>query len=146
MAIGYAMPPVDELTEAQRRALASFDALLAAHGGAPQRLLVIDAEGQETEVSRATLGDLLPAVAVAARVLAADTPPDERELTTTQAARWLHVSRQHLVDLLKAGTIPYRMVGAHHRVRLGDLRAFKGRQRDALRTITRLGEELGYDE
>jgi excisionase family DNA binding protein len=146
MATNYASPTVDALTEAQRRALAAFDALLAAHGGAPQRLIVIDAEGREAEVSRAVLGDLLPAVAVAARVLAAEAPPDERELTTTQAARWLHVSRQHLVDLLKAGTIPYRMVGAHHRVRLGDLRAFKGRQRAALRAITRIGEALGYDE
>jgi len=146
MATNYASPTVDALTEAQRRALAAFDALLAAHGGAPQRLIVIDAEGREAEVSRAVLGDLLPAVAVAARVLAAEAPPDERELTTTQAARWLHVSRQHLVALLKAGTIPYRMVGAHHRVRLGDLRAFKGRQRAALRAITRIGEALGYDE
>ncbi len=136
MATNYASPTVDALTEAQRRALAAFDALLAAHGGAPQRLIVIDAEGREAEVSRAVLGDLLPAVAVAARVLAAEAPPDERELTTTQ----------HLVDLLKAGTIPYRMVGAHHRVRLGDLRAFKGRQRAALRAITRIGEALGYDE
>ncbi|MFN8537832.1 MAG: hypothetical protein U0232_10190 [Thermomicrobiales bacterium] len=48
-------------------------------------------------------------------------------------------------DLLKVGAIPYRMVGAHHRVRLGDLRAYKG-QRAALRELTRIGEEFGYDE
>ena len=83
-------------------------------------------------------------MAVAARVLAEEST-DDRELSTTRAARRLRVSRQHLVDLLKAGAIPYRMVGAHHRVRLGDLRAYQARQRGALRAITRIGEELGYD-
>ena len=138
--------PVDRLTAAQRRALVSFNALLAAPGGAPQRVIVVDADGRQAEVPQAALGDLLPAVAVAARVLAAEGLPDERELSTTQAARWLQVSRQHLVDLLKAGALPYRMVGAHHRVRVGDLRAFQARQRAALRELTRIGEELGYDE
>lgn len=138
--------PVDELTEAQRRALAAFNALLSAEGGAPQRLIVVDAEGHEAEVPRAALGDLLPAVAAATRVLAADPASDDRELSTTLAARWLHVSRQHLVDLLKARAIPFRMVGAHHRIRVGDLRAFKERQRAALREMSRIGEELGYDE
>lgn len=138
-------PPIDGLTEGQRRALTEFSALLSAHGEVPQRLIVVDAEGQETEVPPVALGDLLPAVAVAARILA-EEPADDHELSTTQAARWLRVSRQHLVDLLKVGAIPYRMVGAHHRVRLGDLRAYKERQRAALREITRIGEELGYDE
>jgi excisionase family DNA binding protein len=137
-------PSADGLTEAQRRALAEFSALLSARGEVPQRLIVVDAEGHETEVPPMALGDLLPAVAAAARALA-EEPADDRELSSTQAARWLRVSRQHLVDLLKVGAIPYRMVGAHHRVRLGDLRAYKERQRAALREITRIGEELGYD-
>ena len=138
----------NDLTPAQRRALASFSTLLAGGGAPPRRLLVVDGAGQETEVPAATLGDLLPAVATAARVLAAAPSPvgDERELTTTQAARWLQVSRQYLVDLLKAGAIPYRKVGTHHRIRLGDLRAFRMRQRSALQALTRLGEDLGYDE
>jgi excisionase family DNA binding protein len=139
-------PPADVLTEAQRHALAAFYALLSARGEVPRRLIVVDSAGQETEVPADALGDLLPAMAAAAQLLAAEEPPDDRELSSTQAARWLRVSRQHLVDLLKVGAIPYRMVGAHHRVRLGDLRAFKERQRAALREITRIGEELGYDE
>lgn len=142
--VGVAPPP-DGMTEAQQRALAAFSALLSARGEVPRRLIVVDAEGHETEVPPAALGDLVPAVAVAARVLA-EEPTADRELSTTRAARWLRVSRQHLVDLLKAGAIPYRMVGAHHRVRLGDLRAYQERQRAALRAITRIGEELGYDE
>lgn len=143
-------PSPSELTAAQRRALASFNALLTAREAPPRRLIVVDAAGRRDEVPPAALDDLLPAVAAATRVLAAeaglDVLPDDHELTTTQAAHWLRVSRQHLVDLLKAGALPYRMVGAHHRVRVGDLRAFKDRQRAALREITRLGEALGYDE
>lgn len=137
------------LTAAQRRALVSFSTLLAGSGEPPRRVIIIDAEGQQTEVPPAALGDLLPAVMAAAHALAPESEPpvlpDDRELTTTQAARWLQVSRQYLVDLLKAGAIPYQRVGTHHRVRVGDLRDFKERQRAALREITRLGEELGYD-
>lgn len=139
-------PLADTLSEAQQDALTAFDALLTASGREPQRLLVIDAEGKEIEVSRAALDDLLPAVAIVARSLTTDRLSDDEELTTTQGARWLRVSRQHLVNLLKARVIPYRMVGAHHRIRLGDLRAFREQQRGALREITRIGEELGYDE
>ena len=142
--------PVDQLTDAQQRALTSFNNLLTAQAAPPRRVIIIDAEGRQHEVPPAALGDLLPAVAAATHVLAAESAlrslPDDRELSTTRAARWLQVSRQHLVDLLKAGAIPYRKVGAHHRVRIGDLRDFKARQRVALREITRIGEELGYDE
>ena len=144
--MAHAILPVDQLTEAQRQALVSFNALLAARGGAPQRVIVVDAAGQQSEVPQAALGDLLPAVAAAARVLATEGLPDDQELSTTRAAQWLRISRQYLVDLLKAGALPYRMVGAHHRVRVGDLRAFQAQQRSALRELTRIGEALGYDE
>lgn len=138
------------LTAAQRQALASFSTLLTESGETPQRVIIIDAKGRPIEVPAATLSELLPAVAIAARLLASEPGmlplPDDRELTTTQAARWLQVSRQYLVDLLKAGVIPYQRVGTHHRIRVGDLRDFKARQRAAVQEITRLGEALGYDE
>src|SRR5262245_39980233 len=84
IAMAHGAPSADGLTEAQRRALAEFSALLSAHGEVPRRLIVVDAEGQETEVSPVALDDLLPAVAVAARVLAEELA-DDRELSTTQA-------------------------------------------------------------
>lgn len=138
-----------ELTAAQRRALVSFNALLTMLEERPQRVIIVDASGQEVEVPSATLDDLLPAVAAATKALtvSAEAPvsDEDQELTTTQAANRLQVSRQYLVDLLKAGAIPYSRVGTHRRIRVGDLIAFKERQRSAIDRITRLGEELGYD-
>jgi excisionase family DNA binding protein len=138
------------LTGPQQRALQEFGDLLAAGNGTPPRVIVMDAEGHQRELSPETVGALAPAVATAARVLASDMPfaalPDDAELTTTKAARFLKVSRQYFARLLDQGVIPYRMVGTHHRVRLGDLRAFKARQRAAIRDLAQLSVDLGiYD-
>ena len=45
-------------------------------------------------------------------------------LTTTQAARILHCSRQHVVNLCDQGRLPHTWVGRHRRIRRLDVDAF----------------------
>ena len=73
--------------------------------------------------------------------------PLHAELTPRQAADLLQVSRTHLVQLLDAGRIPCRKVGAHRRVRAVDVvdyrRETESRRRAALDELTARDQELG---
>jgi len=58
--------------------------------------------------------------------------PNDREMTTQQAADFLNMSRPYLIKLLEQGDISYTKVGAHRRIRSQDIMAYK-QQRDAQR-------------
>ena len=73
--------------------------------------------------------------------------PEDETFTTQAAADYLGVSRQHLVDLLEGGQIPFHKVGSHRRVAFRDLLAYEKRRdkerRAALDELARAVDEAG---
>ncbi len=73
------------------------------------------------------------------------------DLSTTQAADLLGVSRPFVVKLVDSGELPSHKVGTHRRVYLRDLIAFKHRRdqkgREALARLVEDAQELDiYDK
>lgn len=70
----------------------------------------------------------------------------EEEVTPARAARFLGVSRPHVVNaLLQTGALPYRMVGKHHRIAMTDLLAYQAervQRHAAADALIRLSEDL----
>ena len=144
-------PAVVALTSEERQALHVFQEQLAAHAGAGTRVLVADQDGRPVAEVAADPAALAAALAVADRLFAPGKPvavvDEDAELTTTAAARLLGVSRQYLARLLDRGAIPHRLAGTHHRLRVGDLLAYRARRREGVRELARLSDEFGlYDE
>ncbi len=139
MIIRAAAPDVVTLTAEEQQALSELSEQLEAHAGPGARVLVADPVA------------LASALAVAARLFRPGKPvtvlDEGAELTTTQAAQLLQVSRQYLARLLDRGAIPHRLVGTHHRIQIGDLLAYRARRRAGVREIAQLSDEFGiYDE
>ncbi len=81
--------------------------------------------GQLPEVARQLLSRILTELADGH---ALSVLPIEADLTTSQAASFLNVSRPYVSRLLDEGKLPFHTVGTHKRVRLRDLRAYRERQ------------------
>ena len=137
------------------------DSALARESGQRLAAHLGHAEGLRLEVKTSTSSEelILPhsALRLLVRVLnemgqgnAVTLTPLRAELTTQQAADLLNVSRPHLVKLLDEGAMPSRKVGAHRRVLLEDLLAYKrdfqSRRQASLEELAALGQDLkmGY--
>jgi excisionase family DNA binding protein len=77
--------------------------------------------------------------------------PVQAELTTQQAADLLNFSRPHLIKVLDAGELNFRMVGTHRKVLARDVFAYRDRttlqRREALTRMVAADEAMGlYDD
>ncbi|MDN5856204.1 MAG: helix-turn-helix domain-containing protein [Actinomycetia bacterium] len=74
----------------------------------------------------------------------------DAELTPTEAAALLGMSRPQVRKLMDSGLLEFLKVGTHHRVRVSDVRAFldreRVRRRGALAEFAELQDELGQTE
>jgi excisionase family DNA binding protein len=72
--------------------------------------------------------------------------PIEAELTTSQAAELIGVSRPHLIKLLESGDIPFHLAGTHRRVRLDSVLTYRrelDRRIGVMQELMRETEALG---
>jgi excisionase family DNA binding protein len=101
-------------------------------GGRPA---LVDAEGNRTELPDAIYEMMVHLIQSMKQGRSVIMMPEDETFTTQAAANFLGVSRQHLVDLLEEGEIPFHKVGSHRRVYFRDLKEYADR-RDAKRRET----------
>jgi excisionase family DNA binding protein len=128
------------LAESSMRSLAHLLALL--RDAAPEvkpleeaslRLSVERSGGERTELSvpSAALPLLIALLTELSQGKEVAVVTTDTEVTTQQAADFMHVSRPYVVKLVDAGKIPSRKVGVRRRVRLGDVLRYMEETGDA---------------
>nr|MDT0659268.1 helix-turn-helix domain-containing protein [Micromonospora sp. DSM 115978] len=73
--------------------------------------------------------------------------PANAEVSPTEAAVLLTMSRPQVRTLMDRGLLQSRKVGTHHRIRISSIRVFleaeRGRRREALAELAAVQNELG---
>ncbi|RIQ18930.1 DNA-binding protein [Jiangella rhizosphaerae] len=112
----------------------------------------LDAGGDEVQVSlsRETAELLARVVDARARGQQVLVTRGHAEVTPSEAAELLGMSRPQVRKLMDQGVLDFRKVGAHHRIRVSSIRAFldaeRPRRRAALEDLADLQDELGLTE
>lgn len=100
------------------------------HKGEDLKIRVEGDQEEEIIVLPATIVTLLLGMLrMKANGLSMALAPLHSELTTSQAADIINVSRPYLIKLLEAGEIPYHKVGSHRRIRREDVMTYKQKHR-----------------
>ena len=112
----------------------------------------LEGAGGEVKVklSRATAELVSQLVDARARGEEIVVTPGTAEVTPTEAAVLLGMSRPQVRKLMDRGLLEFRMVGTHHRIRVSSIREFlaaeQPRRREALAKLADLQNELGLTE
>lgn len=114
----------------------------------PVRVLVIDAELETPiELPTGAVRLLLNILEAMGDGYGVTMMPVGAELTTSQAAGILNVSRPYIVKLVEEGELPHHKVGKHRRLKLEDVVAYKSatkkRSQDLLGELIDEAQELG---
>lgn len=114
------------------------------------QLKLVDANGEAVIIPNSIDQALRQIVQAIASGKSVSIIPQDKELTTQQAADILNVSRPYLIKLLEQGEIPYMTVGTHRRVHIDEVMKYK-QQRDTLRRqlldqLIAESQELGFYE
>lgn len=140
-------PIVGESTD--RELFRELERMLAEHA-ANRTPRLVGPGGEEMELPQAIYRVLVRAAHELASGNGISILPVESLLTTQQTADLLNISRPHLIKMLEAGEMPYRMVGTHRRIKLHDVLAYRRIQDEqteiGLTNLARLALDTGtYD-
>lgn len=115
-----------------------------------ERALATDADQVSVSLSRDTaemMARLVRAQAMGQEVLVTH---GLQEVSPAEAAGLLGMSRPQVRKLMERGALPFRMVGAHHRIAVQDIQTFldaeRTRRRAALARFSALENDLGLLE
>jgi excisionase family DNA binding protein len=118
--------------------------------GRKDALKLLSADGELCDLPDQMADLLAQMAAIMARGDAVVVNALSRELSTTEAAVLLGMSRPTLIRLLETGAIPHRMVGTHRRVDLKQVLEFRRKrldqQRKAYAELMRENDALGIVE
>ena len=141
------------LSQEEAKTAQNSSTILSRHlnAGENLKLQIVEADSEEIiELPASAVALLLGILRMMARGIGIAPTPLHSELTTSQAADMLNVSRPYLIKLLDAGDIPHHKVGRHRRIRMEDLMTYKQKfrqEREAfLDRLVAESQELGlYD-
>ena len=114
---------------------------------AARKKLSLAIQGREVPVPTSMVAVLIEAAKLVSEGHAIDVVPTDEEISAQEAADILKVSRPYLLNLVKKGILPCRMVGAHHRIPMGAVIAYKRDQaprRRSLDALTAETQDLGH--
>ncbi len=106
-----------------------------------RRKLSLTVQDREVPIPAAVVPALIEAARLVSEGHAVDVVPVDEEISAQEAAHILKVSRPYLLNLVKKGILPCRMVGAHHRIPVSAVIAYKRDQAPRRRSLEKLSAE-----
>ena len=107
----------------------------------------ITIQDRAVRISAAMVRAMIEAARLMSEGHAVDVVPADEEVSAQQAADLLKVSRPYLLNLVKRGILPCRMVGSHHRIPMSAVIAYRREQaprRRSLEALTAETQDLGH--